>query len=759
MTVRAVPFYRSILALICLSITAALVACGGGSGSSKSSGSTSPTITVALTSPPPATMTGGMPVFLQASITGDLQNKGVVWSCSPGNTPATCGTFLPNNAVYVRYTAPSVAGNVTVTATSVADSSASASAKIAITVAITVSFAQSPPPAMFTGASTPNPIQAAISGDTSSQGITWSCTPASYCGSASFSAPTNLITNFMAPANLVSATTVTITATSNADTSISASAPVLIRPLLQGNYVYSLSGTNLINGVAQPYSAAGVFNVNNNSISGGEQDYTGGYFDVIDNGGTISLTNDGNLQISITLCLRGQSGCAPDPNVGVNGIETLNGSFLPSNTTKAMITEFDGSATATGTLETQKLTSMSLPDGYAFGLNGLCGACSTSGLIMNEPLSMAGVLNIDISGNISGTGSVFDANVWNGTNGSGNEFLETSFLPSSVSSYDSLGRVTFQLNPGSGSNSNALYQIALAGYVVDTNHVQLVETPDALGGTLGGTAYNQGAYTGTFSLTSVQGSTSIQGSSYVIGLSGVDVLRQLVVAGLFTAGTNGVVSGFADYNDFSISGIQTPYTLTGGTYTVDGPGSGQTDSGTGRVVMAQIGVGAVVISNLVFYVDGNGHAMAVTLDGQDTMGGIGFQQSGGGSFTASAFKGPYVLSATGWQEESAGLNELNATGTITPTGSAGAFSGTVDLNWFKNSSSPYTALPISGNFAPATVNNVPSGSGVFTGSITGLDIATPLGDVSFSLYLIDTAGDSIGIETDTNQLTLIYLTQ
>ncbi|MGA8436616.1 MAG: hypothetical protein WB762_04650 [Candidatus Sulfotelmatobacter sp.] len=59
-----------------------------------------------------------------------------------------------------------------------------------------------------------------------------------------------------------------------------------------------------------------------------------------------------------------------------------------------------------------------------------------------------------------------------------------------VSPPDTLGRVVFTLTPGAGANSTTpLPQFALAGYIVDANHIELVETGlDALNGTLGGTA-------------------------------------------------------------------------------------------------------------------------------------------------------------------------------------------------------------------------------------------------------------------------------
>ncbi len=91
---------------------------------------------------------------------------------------------------------------------------------------------------------------------------------------------------------------------------------------------------------------------------------------------------------------------------------------------------------------------------------------------------------------------------------------------------------------------------------------------------------------------------------------------------------------------------------------------------------------------------------------------------------------------------------------MTAPGSGGTFTGNVDLNWLL-SSNPGPTFPdvtLSGAFTSVA-------NGVFTGTITGLDVGTATNADSFSLYLIDPTGDGIAIETDTHQLTLLYLAQ
>ncbi|MGA8436617.1 MAG: hypothetical protein WB762_04645 [Candidatus Sulfotelmatobacter sp.] len=239
----------------------------------------------------------------------------------------------------------------------------------------------------------------------------------------------------------------------------------------------------------------------------------------------------------------------------------------------------------------------------------------------------------------------------------------------------------------------------------------------------------------------------------MVGLNGIDISSSLQVAGLFSASASGGVTGMANYNDLSLTGTQSPHAIAG-SYTIDGPGSGQLDAGSGRVTMTNVNLGPFSISNLELYLDGSGHALVTTLDGTDALGGIGFEQTSG-TFTAASLKGACVVDATGWHQSGTGaLNPFNAAGPVAAAGSGGTFAGTSDLNWLlsSNPGPTFPDLTLSGAFTPVA-------NGVFTGTITGLDVGTAASADSFSLYLIDPAGDGIAIETDTQQLTLLYLAQ
>jgi len=492
----------------------------------------------------------------------------------------------------------------------------------------------------------------------------------------------------------------------------------VVAPLADGNYVFSVAGSDVNNGT---YYLAGAITIAGGVITGGEQDFVD--FNVVATdsinatGSTIGTTADGNLQMILTTC-NGADCSTTDPNLGVAGVETFNGSVLPKNAAKAFIIEFDSSATSSGEIALQDPTAAAATPtlGYAFGVNGI----DTNG----DALAIGGVLNVDGAGTISGTGSIFDAN----DDGSGTGFQGGTFTASTVSAPDTFGRVTFTLN---ATDTTDFPQIILAGYIVDSSHIALVEDDDAFVGTTGGVAYSQGAKTGTFN------TASASGNSYVVGMFGVDGTGFLQTVGLITPGATSV-TGFIDFNDLSGSEPVSPDPVTAPAYTVDA---------TGRVTIANVTDGVATTFNLQLYLDGNGHAVSLTLDASDVLGGGGYQQVGGGSFAAASFTGAYGLGATGFDPTETG--EVDAVGPVTATGAGGTFTGSVDLNWLNNTGT-VADLTVSGTY---TAN----ANGIFTGTITGLDVTTCATTCSadvFNYYLFDAAGDSIAIETDANQLTL-----
>ena len=89
---------------------------------------------ITISTPPPATLAPGASVGIVATETGTTAS--IDWTCTPGNTAATCGSFSPTpttNGQSTTYTAPATAvGAVIITATSEAKGAPSANANVTI---------------------------------------------------------------------------------------------------------------------------------------------------------------------------------------------------------------------------------------------------------------------------------------------------------------------------------------------------------------------------------------------------------------------------------------------------------------------------------------------------------------------------------------------------------------------------------------------------------------------------------------------------
>jgi len=217
------------------------------------------------------------------------------------------------------------------------------------------------------------------------------------------------------------------------------------------------------------------------NILGGEQDYNDGSGftspgeptnpDAINPTGssmTVDVTTGtGTLVLDVS---------ASNPNVGVQGIETFAVQFI--NASHALITQFDGSATSSGSFDLQTATSGA--DGnFAFTLSGL----QTNPIL---PVAYGGVFS-NTSGTIHGTydeneaGKVLVGNTLTATdNGVGADVYGR-------------GSITGFTDPNSGNTP-----ISLVYYVVGPEVLRIIDV-DA-GDALAGSAYGQGSAT-TFDST------------------------------------------------------------------------------------------------------------------------------------------------------------------------------------------------------------------------------------------------------------------
>jgi hypothetical protein len=525
---------------------------------------------------------------------------------------------------------------------------------------------------------------------------------ATACGSlAPTTTPNEEPTTYTAPSAIPAGNTVTVTATSVADPTKSASQSIVITSLAptlaNGTYVFQLAGPggNFVTGVLV---------AQNGAITGGEQDSVNddigeSIFQQFSSG-SYATTPDGNLEITIQLYPN-------DPN----DAETLSGTLASGQ--KGFISGIDG-AISNGTLELQ--TSTTAPSGgYDFGLDAV-------DFYDGSPW-IDGIVNVDSAGGISGNGSILDVNYEGGAPAE-----PQNVGPGTVSAPDAYGRVVFQLNLPGDPNLPPLF---VAGYMVDTAHIRLIDVGNPVNsntviGAFGGVALGQGANTGKFT------AASVSGSSYVFGAEGEDTQGGLQVAGVLKLGAGGKVTGTLNWNDLSASAPQNPAAVTG-SYTVDP---------TGRVTVTNLTDGSTFNYSLHLYLDGNGGGLLLSDDQNDVFTGQVFEQQSGG-FTATSFSGTYGLSASLYVSAPGGIPEFEeASGsvTVTPTSGENSISGYADLG-----GDAYD-FGISGSFTP-------SANGVFTGSLSGFDSQSASSANTFTLYLVDNT-QGVAIETDHAQLTL-----
>jgi dienelactone hydrolase len=217
----------------------------------KSASATITVPSVAITvAPGSATLDAGSTAPFTATLTNDSSNKGVTWTVTCSASP--CGTVSPNSTASgaaTTYTAPSTPPpsdlSVTLTATSVANSLATASVTITVS-AITVDLQ---PVSATVEATTTAQFTATVAHDPSNKGVSWtiSCSVSS-CGSVSATtSASGVAVTYTAPNTPpTSDLSVTLTATSQADSTISASASITV-PAIRVSNVSPLSGIIPIN--------------------------------------------------------------------------------------------------------------------------------------------------------------------------------------------------------------------------------------------------------------------------------------------------------------------------------------------------------------------------------------------------------------------------------------------------------------------------------------------------------------------------------
>jgi hypothetical protein len=206
------------------------------------------------------------PTALIATTAYDASNAGIDWSAPVCGTPGACGSISPAHTasgVAATYTAPKsipAGGSVTVMATSTFcnqnPSSCSGDPTADATVTVTINV---PPPITVNVAATDSSMQlrgsttltATVANDYSNSGVTWQCSPGSCIPGASTSQP--YTTTFTAPAVAPPNNTVTVQATSIADTTKTGTATIAIVPTI--SVAFTAKPSTVTAGVPATFSA------------------------------------------------------------------------------------------------------------------------------------------------------------------------------------------------------------------------------------------------------------------------------------------------------------------------------------------------------------------------------------------------------------------------------------------------------------------------------------------------------------------------
>ncbi|HUJ40519.1 MAG TPA: hypothetical protein VLW54_08235 [Candidatus Acidoferrales bacterium] len=712
------PLFATVAAV---TVALGLSACFG-------SGSSGPpaSLAVIFVTAPPTSDALGTTFQVSAEVSN---NSKVNWTCAPSGA---CGSFNPTqtaSGAATVYTPPAMVpagGSVTIMAVSVQDGTKSASANVTITPGgtINVAFQAPAPPPSLTISGTAQLTATITSTVTNavSDGVDWTatCTGAtSGCGTFTMAhTASGAATTYNAPPTVPGGgLTVTVEAASTLDSANNVSGTVVVTAtatsayLCAGcSYTYEVSGEDSTGF----FTAAGVFTSDGNgNITGGEQDFsdfafsTGNTPDAIQAGSTYQFTSDGRGTITLN---------TGDAGIGVNGVETLGVAFV--SPTHLLITELDQSATGSGTIDRQTVSSFStstLTGGFTF----VSGGADLGGF----PLGVGGVFNVDGPGNISGTGSTFDIN-------DGGFFARNQTLTGSYTVSDQLGRIQLTIHSGGFGAVGLAGPIVAAGYITDATHVKFVEV-DSNVGVSAGLAIGQGAATGTLSAASLLPA----GTNYVFTTFGAIAGGPVAFATTFTSdGSANLQNGSSDVN---AAGVPSSGSVTG-TYAVDA-------MGTGRVVVNL--KGNTIVGNpqtadvfAVYLTGGTDPPLALEIDGFGVTTGSLYTQAAG-SFSLSSFKGSYGLNFTVF--DPTGSNEADVSGQVFADG-AGNLLGTMDIN---DNGTPEVNQAFTGNYAAST-------SGRFTGSVN----STATGTLGVSYFIISPT-QLVFIETDTDNAVSLGLFQ
>jgi hypothetical protein len=344
-----------------------------------------------------------------------------------------------------------------------------------------------------------------------------------------------------------------------------------------GTFSFFAAGTDVKD--AKPYALAGSVTIDSSgSVTSGVQDFNDGH-------GLTSPQPDGDSITGGSLSVNSTTGLGKLTLVTNNatlGTETLAIDIV--NNSHALIAEFDGDATSTGTIDLQTAQSAKPSGSFSFAVQGI----DTN----SDPIATGGVFTIT-NGALSGTIDVGD----NGTTTRGTAFTGTVSAPDATT--------------GRGTISNSSLGVHVNYYVVGPEVVRIivVDSDDYAAGS----AFGQGSGGGGLS----------SDTPLVFEDSGTSISVGFVILGVFTPDiAGGTFTGTADvnfYGNFAFEGN------VSGTIASAANGYGTLKFTSGQTAGASL-FGLYATDPNINLSDpnnssGGGGALLVNLDPQDTMNG------------------------------------------------------------------------------------------------------------------------------------------
>jgi hypothetical protein len=657
------------------------------------------------------------------SITFTAPSSGASGTFTGGTNVVTATTDSNGNAT-VTFTANATAGSYTVTATAPGFAGDAVFTMTNTAVSTPTIYATGgTPQTTFTNTAFPTKLQATVVGTSSVSGVQVTFTAPASNASGTFQNGTATETDttdasgvatsstftangtFGSYAITATATGVTNTATYNLTNNVNLTGATL--------YSFYLSGLEFINSGPNFYALAGSVAIDSDgTVVAGEQDYNDGFGNTSPQptgdaitGGTLtvsSTTGQGTLTLNTN-----------NANLGVAGVETLGVQFV--NTKHALVLQFDGTATSSGSIDFQTLPS-TLSGGYAFTLNGV-DPVNYAAWVFGGVFTISGANFAQSGGTVQGVYDVDDFGA------SSTPTLGTTFSSATISAPDQFGRGSIV---GTGIANTINY------YTVGTEAVRIIDVddvPNVIGDAAVGSAFGQGSTTFT---------NSSLGAS-VFGVQSNWFGDDFAAAGMFTT-SSGTLSGTADDNEL-LNGIQLQAASIGGSYNISESVDSTTYNGYGSLTLTAGDLGDVSVLGIYMTdptlnlsdpnntTSGLGGALIADLDGFVLNGtGVVIPQT---DTSTTSFNGTYTFGAQEFNTNISG-GEFDFAGQGTVSSLALSSTGLVSDPW------SYLSPSLS-------LTNLSISSGVATFNFTAQSTLVPVAGSQYTIANTGTAFDGLTV--------------